>query len=741
MAQDQVEADIHSYLRALYRRRWLAGAAFAIPVVIAFVYAFTATPTYRATARLVLETENPNVVTFQEVISRRNQVTPNTQTTQRDMLRSRSLARATLDRLGLWDHPEFGGGLDERLNPLRAVRRGLSSVRSAIFPSRSPRDSPADAAIQAESIAISALQDRLQVSAGQNSRVLRLRFTSFDGQLAADVINTLAQLHVERDMEFQYTASEDASRWLQQRIAEQRQQLEASERALQRYREEHGATAVEDRQAIIVRELENLHSAVTAATMARIESEARYRDLQAAQDDPDSLGRFPEILRNAIIQEQKLTLANLRHDRALLAEELGPRHPDMISIESSIRDAEYRLQNEVLAVVDSLRIEFQVATSQEHQLAAELEGQTQEALALDRAGIEYGVMRREAESHRRLYESLLQRAAETGVTSELETSNIRILDEAETPIRPLGPRKLLVLLVGLLGGMFLAAGLVVGIEYVDDRIKNPEDIRTHLDTPYLGMIPDTSGATSGDGQAGSRTEFPDGSPLLIAGVPANFAEAIQALRTALIFSSADEGCRTVVATSTIPEEGKSCISANLAISLARTGLRTLLVDADMRRPTLHSTLGTDLEPGLSNLLVADAAEDAAVRETVVPKLSLVSAGKLPPNPTDLLASERFGQLVESWRGRFDWIVIDAPPVLPVADALVASRVAGDVLFVVGTDLVSRRSAADAIEKLRQVNGHVLGTVLNKALLERHPYYYSRYYPADYARYYGRSQVS
>jgi len=201
MAQDQVEADIHSYLRALYRRRWLAGAAFAIPVVIAFVYAFTATPTYRATARLVLETENPNVVTFQEVISRRNQVTPNTQTTQRDMLRSRSLARATLDRLGLWDHPEFGGGLDERLNPLRAVRRGLSSVRSAIFPSRSPRDSPADAAIQAESIAISALQDRLQVSAGQNSRVLRLRFTSFDGQLAADVINTLAQLHVERDME------------------------------------------------------------------------------------------------------------------------------------------------------------------------------------------------------------------------------------------------------------------------------------------------------------------------------------------------------------------------------------------------------------------------------------------------------------------------------------------------------------------------------------------------------------
>ena len=585
------------------------------------------------------------------------------------------------------------------------------------------------------------LQARLEVFGGRNSRVLLLSFTASDGRLAADVVNTVARLHVERDTEFRNRASKDASRWLQQQIAEQRERLEASERALQRYREEHGAVAVEDRQTIIVRELENLHSAVTTATMARVESEARYRDLQAAQDDPDSLGRFPEILRNEIIQEQKLTLAGLSRDRVRLAEELGPRHPDMISIESSIRDAEERLQNEILAVVDSLRIEFQVASSQERQLEAELERQTQQALALDRTGIEYGVIRREAESDRRLYESLLQRGAETGVTSELETSNVRILDVAQTPIEPYRPRRQLILLVGLLGGTLLAVGLVFGIEYVDDKVKNPDDIRAHLDAPYLGMVPDTPAET---GPAGRRPDPPNEPlrPLVTnEATPADFVESIRTLRTNLIFSSATEGCRTVVTTSTIPSEGKSCLSSNLAVALAETGLRTLLVDADLRAPTQHAVFGLALEPGLSNLLTAREKAGAGIRSTAVANLSVVTAGKRPPDPTTLLGSKRFASLLKSWRDRFDWIVVDTTPVLPVTDAAIVASVVGDALFVVGTGTTSRRSAADAVADLKQLNVRVLGAVLNRAELERHSYYYSRYYSRDYGRYYRRSRVS
>lgn len=739
MVSDQAGVDVKQYLRILYRHRRLAIAAFAIPAVIAFVYAFTATPVYRATARLLIEPEDPNVVAFQQVITRRNPgANPNLQTTQRDMLQSRSLARAALDRLGLWDHPEFGGGLDAGFDPLRAARRTLSSLRSAIFPSPSLSAGAADAENRAESRAVSMLQDKLGVSGGRNSRVMRLTFTAFDGRLAADVVNTLARLHVERDAEFRSSSSREASRWLQQRIAEQRGKLEASERALQGYREEHGAVAAEDRQTIIVRELENLHSAVTTATMARVESEARYRDLQAAQDDPESLGRFPEILRNEVIQEQRLTLASLRRDRARLADELGPRHPDMISVESSIRDAEERLQNEVLAVVDSLRIAFQVASSQEQQLAAELERQTQEALALDRTGIEYGVLRREAESDRHLYESLLQRAAETGVTSDLETSNIRILDAAEAPLRPFRPRRQLVLLLGLLGGTLLAVGLVFGIEYADDKLKTPDDLKTHLNVPYLGMIPAVSaeGASTGEPTGAGDEPFV---PLLFKdAVPANYTESIRTLRTAVIFSAATEGCRSTMVTSTIPGEGKSSTSANLAIALAQSGLRTLLVDADLRSPRQHSFFGMDLEPGLSNQLVATVEETAIIRETSVAGLCLIPAGMQPPDPGKLLGSERFTGLLESLRKRFDWIVVDTTPILPISDALlVASRV-DDVLFVVGTRTTSWRSTADAMEQLQKINAPVLGTVLNKAELERHSYYYSRYYGRSYGRYYNRT---
>lgn len=740
---------VRDALRPLYRRRWLAGTVFLTTVVIAVAYAWTATPVYRATVRLLVEPEDPNVVTFQEVIVERAQFGANAQTTQRDMLRSRSLARATLDRLDLWEHPEFGGpggaarfDLLRTLNPLRAARRGLSWLRSAVFPPSPPVKGVADPESAAMSGAVSSLLGRLEVIAGRNSRILTVRFNSFEPQLAADVANTLASLHVERDMEFRYTSSRNASQWLQQRITEQRDRLEASERALQSYREEHGAAGIEDRQNIIVRELENLHEAATAATMARVESEARYRDLEAVQDDPDALARFPEILRNDVIQEQKLTLAGLRRERARLADELGPRHPDMISIESSIRDAEHRLQNEVLAVVDSLRIEFQVASSRERRLLSELEKQTDEALALDRTGIEYGVMRREAESDRRLYESLLQRAAETGVTGELETSNIRILDAAETPVRPARPRRQLIVLIGLLGGVLFAGGLVVVLEHFDDGISTPDELKRHLEAPYLGMIPFAKvERADDDGRTGILPGAAGAQLLLDAGAPDDFTEAIRAVRTSLVFSSADEGPRTVLVTSGVPGEGKSCVSANVAISLAQLGQRTLLVDADLRRPQQHFHFEAKAEPGLSNLLVGEAAERDVFRETAFPGLRLIPAGKSPPNPTDLLGSRRFAEFVEACRRDFDWILVDTTPVLPVADALVAARVATQILFVVATATTSRRLAADALDRLADSGAHVLGAVLNKAALKRHPYYYSRYYRRDYSRYYGRSRVA
>ena len=460
------EADVYAYLQAIYRHRRLAGAAFLITFVTALVYAFAATPMYRATARFLVENRNPRVVTFQEVVpARGGGGAAQFYTTQSDMLRSRTLARTAIERLGLWDHPEFGGVDDAPSSgPLRAVGRVVASARAAILPG--PGE---NVETRRESIAISRLMKNLDIRASRNTRVIEVAFSSRDPELAADVANTLVRAYIERDIEFRYTASREALKFLQQRIAEQRQHLETSEQALQRYREDHGAAAIQDRQNIIVRELEELYSAVTSATMARVESEARYRDLEAIRDELGALRQFPGIRENTIIQEQLLSIRGLERYRDRLTEALGPLHPSLSGVESSIRVAEKQLRSDVAGVVDSLRFELRVATSRERELQAEVDRQTQAVLALDRIGIEYGVMEREAESSRQIYESLLQRAAETAVTGELETTNVRVVDQAEAPLVPAWPPRQLVLLIGLVAGVLLAVGLVLIVEYRDDN--------------------------------------------------------------------------------------------------------------------------------------------------------------------------------------------------------------------------------------------------------------------------------
>lgn len=731
------EPDWSAYLRTLYRRRLLAGAALLLTFSTALVYAFAATPIYRATARLLLDLRDPQVVTFQEVINEGTLARNNN--TQRDLLRSRAFARATIDRLGLWDHPEFTGADDSRtLNPMRIASSAPSSIRQA---GPAVASAPGGPETRPESRAISRLLANLEIVTGRATRIVEVRFSARDPELAADVANTFARVYIERDMEFRYTSARDASEWLRERMEEQRRHLEASELALQRYREEHGAAAIEDRQNMIVRELANLRSAVGAATMARIESEARYRDLEAARTDPVALERFPEVLANTFVQEQMLNVVNLQRERILLAEALGPLHPDLIRIETSIREAEQRLRNEVAALVDSVALEYQVAGSRERELLAELERQTAEALELDRIGIEYGVMQRETESNRQLYQSLLRRAAETSVTGELETTNIRVVDEAEVPLGPTRPQRQMVLLIGLLGGTLIALGLVFAVEYVDDTIRTPDDVAERLQLPCLGMLPYAAHRDGAAGRCRWSGASAGGLPLLSSHAPASFTESIRAVCTSLVLSRDGRDCRSVLVTSAAPGEGKSCVAVNLAIALAQMGRSTLLVDADLREPHLHDLFAHAREPGLSNLLDGDPADTAdpagkdVVGPTNVPGLSLVAAGTVSTNPIGLIGSVRFTDLLTSWRERFDWVVLDTPPVQPVADALVTAGAVGDVLFVAAADNTSRGLAADALARLAQSNANVLGCVLNGADVARHPHYYPRYHRRVYERYY------
>ena len=278
----------------------------------------------------------------------------------------------------------------------------------------------------------------------------------------------------------------------------------------------------------------------------------------------------------------------------------------------------------------------------------------------------------------------------------------------------------------LVGGLF-GVGLAFGFEYLDNRIRNPEEIKTHLGVAFLGCVPRAAGL--------ERNE----AALISDDVPPAFLEAIRSVRTNLLFSSAEEGTRSILVSSTGPGEGKTVIASNLAISIAQAGQRVLLIDADMRRSRIQDVFGIDLEPGLSNMMAGAAKASEAIRPSAgVKGLWLLPAGRVPPNPPELLGSRRFHEFIETLREHFDWVIIDSPPVMAVTDSAVLAHSVSEVLFVVGSDRTSRHTARIAVEQLQSTRGRLIGAVLNQVDLERNPYYYSRYYHRDYQSYYTRS---
>jgi polysaccharide biosynthesis transport protein len=458
-----------------------------------------------------------------------------------------------------------------------------------------------------------------------------------------------------------------------------------------------------------------------------VSKEAAYQQFLALQKDGKPVDSLPAIVGNEAIQALKTNLATLRDDHAKLTVQFGDKMPQVVTSNARLKQAEAELQAAMSNVVASVESEYRAAAARVHSLESSLNQQKGEAMGLDRKMMAYGQLDMDAKSERQLYEKLLEQFNEGGVSGEFKGSNIQVVDPAETPQGPILPQVQRDLMMSGFGGLVLALVLAFGFEYFDSRIKSPDEVKTHLDLPFLGMIPAVS-VKEASGEA----------PMLQDNVPPAFSEAIRAVRTAILFSSADEGSRSLVITSTGPHEGKTLVSSSLAITLAQAGQKTLVIDADMRRPRMHEALGRPQEPGLSNVLVGDTKLSDASRATSVPNLTLLAAGHIPPNPAELLGSKKYEELLAQLRRMYDWVVIDAPPVMPVTDAALVAHTAGGVLFVVGSEMTPRQNAAAAIEQLRGANARFVGVVLNRVNIQRHSYYYSPYYRKEYGKYYQRS---
>jgi capsular exopolysaccharide synthesis family protein len=705
-----------TYLRILFRHRLAALLVLVAVVGAALTYVFTATPTFEARAQLLIQVETPEVIQFRDM-QEPGQLTTDDYQTQYAILRSRSLARRTIESLQLWDHPEFRGTADEEAP---APPAGDAEVESSDVP-----ETPKTTRV------INNFLLRLRVDPVTNSRLVDVKFRSGDPALAARVANTLSRNYIDQNVEARFQAAQTAGAWLEEQLAEQRSRLEKGQQSLQRYREENPGAGADNAQNIVRQKLTDLTAAVTRSETQRIEKQAIFERLRGAQGDLASLESFAPVLSNPFVQTLKSELASLQRQRLEFGQRLGERHPDMVKLTAAIETAEKRLRAEVDKVVQGVENDYLAAQAQEQRLLGELAAQQRAALAQDRRALDFGVLEREVVSNQQIFDSLLQRAKELGIAGEFKTTNVRFVDHAEVPQIPVAPRRFQLLLVAMVLGTVLGLGTAFALERLDGRIKSPGEIPAQLGLPYLGLIPEIAPEL-----VSMRT------PLVNNGAPPTLINAFEDLSANVMIMTHPESPRVVMVCSAGPSEGKTLVACNLAVAIAELGQRVVLVDVDMRRPRVHEVFDLEKNPGLTDLLAGEAKPTEAVRRSRVPGLWILPAGQTPENSAAFLGGgPHFKTLLHDFAGRFDWIVIDSPPVLAVADTtLIAQEVAG-IVFVVNARTTARDAAQVAIDRLDAAGAKFFGAVLNRADIEKHGYYFDPYYRKEYGAYYSRPKVS
>ncbi|HEY7448926.1 MAG TPA: polysaccharide biosynthesis tyrosine autokinase, partial [Vicinamibacterales bacterium] len=657
--------DWREWIRTLRRRCWPALTVFVVVLIGAFFHALTRVPVYQARVRVLIEPNRANVTGLTDPLEA--DYAEADFLTQFMILQSRSLARRTMETLGAWDQtvetppPPVAGSWGAFVQTLEGGARRMfawTRERAGFAPPTNLAEPPAADESVIDTAKINGFLSGLRVVAIPGSRLVDVFYESRDPHVASTTANTIVQQFIQQNLELRFLASKEVTEWLNERLGEQRKALDASVEALRAYQRKNGIVPVGEQAGLTVQKLTDLTTAYTKAKTERIEKETLFNQLEMSAKDRTGLETFPVIANNPLVQALKSELISLQRQEAQQSEKLGDRHPTLIKTREGVRNAEGRLRAEMAKAAESVRAEYQSARAAELSLGRALESQRKEMFSLNRSDVELAVLQRDMESNRQIYDSLLQRVNEFGVTREQRISNLRIVDRAEVPQAPLATGIRTDLRLGLLGGLLLAIGMAFLLERLDNRVKLPEQIGSELGVTFLGMVP-----LVGEDEMAR--------PLLVdRSVPAGFGEAIRAFRTNVRLSIASDGLRSVVVTSACAGDGKTLVASNLALTLAMAEQRVLLIDADLRRPSLHTAFDLKKEPGLTNFLIGDGQAASLIRRTRVPGLHLLTSGTLPPNPSELLDSRRFKKFLLQLGKYYDWVVLDSPPVMPVTDAIV-----------------------------------------------------------------------
>ena len=698
------EIDLLAYWRMLVKRRWLIAAIIATVVAVALIRTLLTPPTFRATVVMQIDTESVQVMQVQGITPVQGGYDPEFRQTQFELLQSRSLAERVAEDLQLADSnifeqlkpPSWSERLGALLRPDSAVnvKPSIDSVTDETAGDREPAAEVGQTADNKLRAASALIQGGVSVNPVKDSYLVRVSYDSMLPAFSARVANALADGFIASSMDRQFGASSYAKKYLEDQLAQLKSRLEESERSLVKFAQKENIVPNADGSSLVGQNLVELNASLAAAQAQRIRAEARWQGVSNA-----SANALPgDMLAGSILPALQQQRATLQGQYQQKLQTFKPDYPEMLALKGLIDELDKQIAAELKNVRSSIKAEYDQALTQQKMLNTQLDELRKQTLEADSDSIQYNIFKRDVDTNRQLYNALLQRYKEVGMAGGVKSSNISIVDRAEVPGSRFAPSLSSNLLIALFLGVLLGVVIALLLEYIDDSLKSPHDIEHHLKLPVLGIIPKLIKQTPRDALNDPRSAF---------------SESYRSVRTALQFST-DRGVpKVLLVTSPAASEGKTTSALTLAQNFVKLGKRVLLVEADLRNPSLGKVMSLAGGDGLSSLLSGATSFVQSVAKTDSEMLDVILSGPLPPSPTELLAGSRLVSLLMMASQKYDQIIIDGPPVLGIADAPILANTAGGTLLIVRSGFSRISSAQAAIKRLRVTRARLIGVLLTQ----------------------------
>lgn len=695
-------------IRTFGRYKWGILGLTLLSAALAALVSFSLRPMYTGVVALLIESQNQHVAKLGDVY---DSELPEMEFlgSQLAILKSRELARRVVERLDLINSPEF----EPEDRPLQSLdlRRYLP-----FLPDAATLNEPVSEDQRREEV-IDAFLERLVVEPYGRTRVINVRFDAYSAEIAARIANTLADLFLESGLDARLEATTKATSWLTDKLSEIQNNLQKAEADLQRFREQEQLVNVGGARSLTEEEVSDYSKRLREAQRKRIELQSTYQKIREAGDDPQRLRDISTLLADSGVQKANYSFLEAQEAVRSLEDRYGPKHPQMSTAKVRLASAENALNEQLKIAARGIKADYEIALQSERAAAQQMESSRSQIRQLDRKDYELSVLQRNVTTYRELYDTFLTRFKETDVAGSYQAMSARIIDPAVVPYEPSSPRKKRIVLLASIGGFAMAVVLAILHYLLNDGVRSAEELENLGQLPVLGVLPLVHGF------AGRKTNLPK---YIIEKSRTPFSEGARSACAALRLSDVDGKLKRIVVSSSVPAEGKSSVSAALALSLATTE-KVVLVETDLRKPTLRRSFNLPAEArGLMHVLAKECTLDESLHWHEQGSIWILPAGKVPASSADVLDSAAFADVLAELGKRFDRVILDSPPVQAAADALLLGHQSDGLLFVVKSDSTTRRSVKNSLKQLRQAGVPIVGLVVNQVDVRRNPHYTDSY---------------